>query len=87
MSSKAIVILEMISFFLLVGAYFFVSIKFKNCSKGKLIGVALLYLITLSFSFFKRIDTIIYLLTAFVIIIFNLKQQKGNERRNKRFGG
>ena len=82
MSSKLVCISQIIFFFLLIAAYLFLATR-KNSSVLMRLGeIATLYGATFFFAFSKTISTIVFLLTACGVVIFNINKAK-NERRTK----
>ena len=80
--SKISFCIELVSFIFLVLLYFFIATR--NQTKLAKIGEVLaLYSTTFFFAFSKTISTLMFIVTAGAIILFNFKKAR-NERRNKR---
>jgi len=84
MNSKAACIIQVIFFFLLIAVYLFLATRKNGSNLTKLGEVMALYGATFLFAFSKTISTILFLLTACGVVIFNIKLAKKNERGNKR---
>jgi len=85
MDSKTAAILHIIGFLLTVAAYFFIATR-KETKAVKIGEIVALYSTTVFFAFSKTISTLMFLITAGVIVLFNLKKAR-NERRTKGFSG
>jgi len=85
MNSKTVAILHVIGFLLTVAAYFFIATR-KGSKAVKIGEIVALYSTTVFFAFSRTISTVMFLITAGAIVLFNLKKAK-DERRTKGFGG
>jgi predicted membrane protein len=85
MSSEFLAITEMCMFVILVASYFYVVTRKTESKLLKIKEVALLYSTTFMFAISKTISSVLFLLTAISILIFNLNKAKvkRNERRIK----
>jgi len=81
MSSKLVCISQVVFFFLLIAAYLFLATR-KSNTVTKLGEIAALYGATFLFAFSKTISTVVFLITACGVVIFNINKAK-NERRDK----
>jgi hypothetical protein len=87
MKSEYLAAIQIVLFVLLVAAYFFIATRVDVSKSLKVKEVLVLYSTTLLFAFSKTITSLMFILTATAIIVFNLNKAKAkrNGKRNKGF--
>lgn len=76
---------ELFIFITLLSLYIFIATR-RQSKLTKIGEIAALYTTTIFFQFSKTLSTILFLFAALIVILFNFKRAKRNERGTERIG-